>query len=189
MTINGTNYIYETGHRTMVRSSQDWKTFSSESIEQTNMQLHVTQWLKGGYNKFQLVLKDNPGSRKCPILGHKGQRDVLLCGFIAEDKFLLKMRTDRTDDTFWTLLDSTGKIHSLPRTLHRVLYSDEWTSMKSQPIKNYQNQLLFKSSKTMAAFRFDSSGNFLDYVTFSAQHPEVSLIANKFYGNYDGGLF
>ena len=42
MTIKGMNYIYETGYTTKVRDDQEWRTFSSESIEQTNMQLHVT---------------------------------------------------------------------------------------------------------------------------------------------------
>ena len=76
----------------------------------TNLQLHVTQKQNAtGYSKYNLVVKEDPGSRKCPFMSHKSQRDVLLCGFIAEDKFLLKMRTDRTDDTFWTLLDSNLK--------------------------------------------------------------------------------
>lgn len=101
----------------------------------TNLQLHVTQKQNAtGYSKYNLVVKEDPGSRKCPFMSHKSQRDVLLCGFLAEDKLLLKMRTDRKTESYWTLIDATGKIHPLPRTLRRVLNSEEWTDMSIQPI-------------------------------------------------------
>lgn len=71
LTINGKNYIYETGHSTTIRNDHEWTTLSTESIDCSSMQLNVTQRIRGGFNKFYLVLKDNPGSRKCPVLGQK----------------------------------------------------------------------------------------------------------------------
>ena len=41
----------------------------------------------------------------------------------------------------------------------------------------------------MIAFRLSAVGDLLDFVDFPAQHPEINLIANKFYGNYQGELF
>ena len=90
-----------------------------------------------GFDEYHLVLKEDPGNRKCPFLSHKGQRDVLLCGFLAEDKLLFKIRTDRKKESYWTLIDATGQILQLPRTLNRVLYSEEWTNMSIQPIFEY----------------------------------------------------
>ena len=153
------------------------------------MQLHVVQRQKVGDKKIYFILKESPGSRKCPVLGNKSQRDVLLCGFISENKLLLKMRTDRKTDTFWTLIDSSGEILDFPRTLSRILYSDDWTSMKTQLIKSNQNQLLLESQKKIVAFRFNENGILLDSVEFEAEHPQINLIANSFQGNYQGELF
>ena len=84
VTIKGVHYIYETLYSSPATNDKEFRTFSSQSIDQTNLQLHVTQKIKSGYNRFNLVLKEQPGSRKCPFLGFKSQRDVLLCGFISE---------------------------------------------------------------------------------------------------------
>ena len=112
-----------------------------------------------------------------------------MCGFLAEDKLLLKMRTDRKTESYWTLIDATGKIHPLPRTLRRVLNSEEWTDMSIQPIIDAQNQLLLKSKDSMVAFRFGERGNILNSIKFTADDPEVNLLANTFLGNYEGELY
>ena len=54
-------------------------------------------------------------------MGKVSQRDVILCAFISEDKLLLKMRTDRKEDHYWTVIDQAGYICDTPRILRRVL--------------------------------------------------------------------
>lgn len=44
---------------------------------------------------------------------------------------LFKMRTDRKSETYWTLIDASGKIYDIPRGLRRILMSDDWVSMKN----------------------------------------------------------
>ena len=52
------------------------------------------------------------------------------------------MRTDRKEEHYWTLVDNSGFICDMPRTLRRVLYSENWTQMKTTEIIHAQTQLL-----------------------------------------------
>ena len=57
-----------------------------------------------------MVVKKNPGTRKCTFVGHNRQRDVILCAFISKDKLLTKIHTDRKEEYYWTILKPDGHI-------------------------------------------------------------------------------
>ena len=100
------------------------------------------------------------------------------------------MRTDRGKESYWTLIDSTGKIHALPRTLGRVLNSQDWTSMSTQSLSGSQNQILLKSKNNIAAFRLTNKGQVIDFVEFEAEHKDApNIVASAFFGNYKHELY
>lgn len=49
------------------------------------------------------------------------------------------MRTDRERTHYWTLMNAAGFICEMPRTLRRVLDSDDWVSMDTKGIVNAQS--------------------------------------------------
>ena len=72
------------------------------------------------------------------------------------------MRTDRKDEHYWTLIDSSGKIEELPRTLKRVLASDDYIKMSAKHIYKGYTQLLLESNDKIAAFKLGLRGNIVE---------------------------
>ena len=58
--------------------------------------------------KFGLILIEQPSSRRCTLLGNKNSRDVLICTFLNEENLLIKLRTDRKEEHYWTIMNSSG---------------------------------------------------------------------------------
>ena len=63
---------------------------------------------KNGKKKLSIYLKKSPENRKGCFVGDKSSRDVLMSKFIAEDKIIFKMRTDRKEENYWTIVDYAG---------------------------------------------------------------------------------
>lgn len=105
-----------------------------------------------------MVISRSPGSRECSFLARRSERNVLLCCFVAEDKLLFQMRSGWTRETYWSLIDSDGNVLRMPRTLHRVLCSSDWSSLKSQPIQGGLNQLLLMSGDKISVVRLSDLG-------------------------------
>ena len=83
-----------------------------------------------------MLIKEQPDTRQCNYIGQKARRDVILVTFLSESKLLCKLRTDRKDESYWTLIDSEGMIHRIPNTLRRILHSDDFFSVTRKHIQN-----------------------------------------------------
>ena len=95
------------------------------------------------------------------------------------------MRTDRANETYWTLIQNTGKILRLPRTLRRVLNSQDWKFMSIQSLNGQNNQILLKSDQKIAAFRVSMEGRLIDSVEFDREAEDgPNMIADSILGNY-----
>ena len=111
LTIKGKHYVYETGFVVPVAfQDKEWEAMSTQSIEGTTLQLHIAQKTENGMLKFGLLLIEQPGSRRQTLLGSKNLRDVLLCTFLTDENVLLKLRTDRQQDHYWTVIDASGYV-------------------------------------------------------------------------------
>ena len=61
--------------------------------------------IEQGVDQLQVIIKEKIESRKVCLLGQKSVRDVQIAAFIPHEKILLKMRTDRKEETYWAFLD------------------------------------------------------------------------------------
>lgn len=193
LTIAGTHFIYETGHEVSIElpNAED-KILSTQNVEGTNLQLHQIQKRSqsNSSNEIQVILKELPNSRKCCYIGQKSQRDVLLCCYICQDQLLLKIRTERANDHYWTIMSASGKICRMPDRLSRALRSqDDWTFASSFAIKDGQTQVLLRSCDKIAGFRFSHEGSLMSSSIFSARNEEVNLMADTIQCNYDGEMY
>lgn len=82
------------------------------------------------------------------------------CVFISEQRLLVQMRTDRTAELYWTILDTDGKVYPLTRRLYRVLNTERWTRARAVEIYHGMTQLTLQSESTrkFALFVFDRKG-------------------------------
>lgn len=161
MTVKGIHYVYETGQHSPFSQDPDLQVLDTMQIKSSNLQLHRVQQIdEKGFKKLLIVVKKNPGTRKCTFMGHKCQRDVILCTFISKEKLLTKIHTDRKEDYYWTILNPDGQILQMPRRLKKALNVENWTTMKGKQIIYGQTQLILQSDNgKVASFRFNSDGD------------------------------
>ena len=100
------------------------------------------------------------------------------------------MRTDRGNETYWTVIDSTGKIVQISRTLRRVLNSEDWTDMSTQALVGSSNQILLKSANKIAVFRLSYTGRLINSVEFPAYGSDCpQTLCDKVLGNFNEDLY
>ena len=136
-----------------------------------------------------MLIKEQPGTRKCNYIGQKARRDVLQVAFLAESLLLCKLRTDRTGESYWTLIDATGKIYNLPRTLKRILQNDDFDRVSTKHIQNGLTQLLLQSETKIAAFKFDVDGKMIETLIYPLNQNMVRIDQDFVLCNYIGQLF
>ena len=71
------------------------------------------------------ILRD-PGMRQEAFLGVMSQFYVRQITFIAEQVLLVKMKSYRDDEFYWTLINTTGTILDISRPLKQLLIKSDW---------------------------------------------------------------
>ena len=102
------------------------------------------------------------------------------------------MRTDRSNDFYWTIIDPFGKIYALPRHLKRVLYEHDWTKMSHTYIHKNQSEIILRNDSKVAAFRFSQEGQItLSRYYFDTTIPidTMNISDDKIVVGYDGQIY
>ena len=82
------------------------------------------------YYGYVEILRD-PGMRQEAFLGVRSQLYVRQIAFIAKKILLLKMKSYRDDEFYWSMINTEGKILNISKPLKQLLIKSDWQAINS----------------------------------------------------------
>ena len=147
----------------------------------------------------------SPAKRKLPIFGERDE--IIQAKFISDDLslFNLVIRTPKSADSaasedeekeeapqsYWTVMDQTGRLIEMENDLKKVLEKDTWTSAVSEATTNSTTVLMLMSDKghSCASVEFNMQGKVIAVSQFRKIHDKNLELSNATPLMRDGELF
>ena len=123
---------------------EDWTVLSTESNVNCFRQVLSVQHQRQNSETVEeaFIIKPHSSGRTLDLVGFKAQRNIKLVEFIASELLLLKI------NSYWTIMDTTGQIRVIEKTLQNVLYKHDFSSMSSRLLPMTNQVLLMLYHKT-----------------------------------------
>ena len=116
MTQNSWDYIYQESFDVLKNSDTEEKECVSLIQPMPFSHLQIALFTKN--DKYALVLKDDPSSRKLCTMDRR-RKDILAFEMIHSNLLLVKLMGDK--GPYWTMMDSDGYIQSIPEEMKKIL--------------------------------------------------------------------
>ena len=158
LTIQGDTLIYGTACKFDALPKEyilpsSWSVSETQRIKNCDCEIYqiVSQVDEEGNvpQECHLVIKPNSASRKCPLLGLKGQRDIIQLIHISAEIFLIQLATDLATDQeyYWTLMNLNGRVLDFPNELKTQLSDQVWNEKMTLQTKDDCYRVILVNAK------------------------------------------